>query len=213
MAAGGWLWDIQDAMTVGDGMRRICVFAGSSPGARPAYETAATELGRLLATRGIGVVYGGGHVGLMGTVADAALAAGAEVIGVIPETLMQREVGHGSLTELRVVHTMHERKALMNELADGFIALPGGLGTLEELCEVLTWAQLGIHRKPVGALDVDGFWVPFTRFLDHAVTQRFVHPHHRELLVVGRTPQEVLERMGTWRAPTDIPKWMDREEI
>lgn len=194
-------------------MRRICVFAGSSPGVRPAYREAARRLGGLLAGRGIGIVYGGGHVGLMGAVADAALDGGGEVIGVIPRALMDREVGHRGVTDLRVVGTMHERKALMNELADAFIALPGGLGTLEELCEVLTWAQLGIHRKPVALLDVEEFWSRYLAFLDHGVQERFLRPEHRALLLVARTADETLAALAAWRPPKEVGKWMDRKEI
>src|SRR6185503_14872599 len=146
-------------------MSRLCVFCGSSPGHDPAYGAAAAQLGRVLAERGIGLVYGGGRVGLMGILADAALAAGGEVIGVIPQALLDREIGHRGLTQLRVVDSMHSRKALMGDLADGFIALPGGIGTLEELFEVWTWAQLGLHRKPCGLLDANGFYAPLVDFL------------------------------------------------
>jgi len=147
-------------------MSRLCVFCGSSPGHDPAHGASAAQLGRVLAERGIGLVYGGGRVGLMGILADAALAAGGEVIGVIPQALLDREIGHRGLTQLRVVDSMHARKALMGELAEGFIALPGGIGTLEELFEVWSWAQLGLHRKPCGLLDVNGFFAPLVDFLD-----------------------------------------------
>src|SRR3954449_8956299 len=157
-------------------LRRVCVYAGSSAGARPVYAHAARELGALLAARGIGVVYGGGKVGLMGALADAAMAAGGEVTGVIPRALLEREVGHRGVTSLRVVESMHQRKALMADLADAFVALPGGIGTLEELFEVFTWAHLGIHRKPLGVLDVARFYGPLEAMLDHAVEQGFLRP-------------------------------------
>ena len=156
-------------------MQRICVFCGSQVGRRPLYAAAATALGTLLAQRGIGLVYGGGKIGLMGVVADAALAAGGEVIGVIPERLMNRELGHGGVTDLRVVDSMHERKAMMSELSDGFIALPGGYGTFEEFFEVVTWMQLGIQSKPCGLLNVGGYYDMLLALLDHA-SQRNLHP-------------------------------------
>jgi hypothetical protein len=153
------------------------------------------------------LVYGGGKVGLMGVVADAALAAGAEVIGVIPEALRAREVGHTGLTELRVVQTMHERKAVMEELADGFVALPGGLGTLDELFEILTWAQLGMHRKPCGLLDVDGFFAPLIVWLDHATAEGFVRPQHRAMVMVETEAKRLLERFAEYQAPA-LGKWL-----
>ena len=174
-------------------LRRVCVYCGSRPGARPTYAAAASEMGALLASSGIGLVTGGGRVGLMGAVADAALAAGGEATGVIPQALLDREVGHERLTALHVVRTMHERKAAMADLADAFVALPGGLGTLEEIAEVLTWAQLGIHAKPCGLLDVDGYYRPLVRFLDHAVAEGFVHRSHREAVVVASTPGALLD--------------------
>ena len=153
------------------GIRRICVYCGANVGARPAYAEAARRLGQFLGERGLGLVYGGGNVGLMGVLADAALLAGAEVIGVIPRALMARELGHQGCTVLRVVETMHERKASMAEFADAFIALPGGLGTLDELFEAMTWAQLGLHQKPIGLLEVDGFFAPLVAYLDHATSE------------------------------------------
>jgi uncharacterized protein (TIGR00730 family) len=186
-------------------MARLCVFCGSSPGRDPAYGAAAAQVGRILAGRGIGLVYGGGRVGLMGVLADAALAAGGEVIGVIPQALLDREVGHLGLTELRVVGSMHARKALMSELADGFIALPGGIGTLEELFEVWTWAQLGLHRKPCGLLDVDGFFTPLVDFLDRQVEAGFIHPTYRAMLAVASTVEELLARFAAYEPPAD--KW------
>lgn len=192
-------------------LRSICVYCGSNPGAEPAYADAAEAVGRLLAGEGIRLVYGGGSVGLMGVVASAAMAAGGEVIGVIPRSLDRREIAHRAITELRVVESMHERKALMNELADGFIALPGGYGTLEELCEMLTWAQLGIHAKPVGLLDAAGFYASFLAFLDHAVSQRFLHADHRALLIQAETPSDLLERMRRF-VPPAVPKWLKPDE-
>jgi uncharacterized protein (TIGR00730 family) len=190
-------------------LHRICVYCGSSPGSDPAYADAAVRLGRMLARRGIGLVYGGGHVGLMGTVANAALDDGGEAIGVMPQTLVDREIAHTGLTELRVVGSMHERKLLMAELADGFVALPGGLGTLEELFEVYTWTQLGLHAKPLALLNVRGYFDGLVAFLDHAVAERFVTEEHRAMLVVADTPGAVLDAFADWRAP-DRPKWIDR---
>jgi uncharacterized protein (TIGR00730 family) len=193
-------------------MRRVCVFCGSSFGRRPEYQAATAALGTELARRGIGLVYGGGDVGLMGVVADAALDAGGEAIGVIPRALERREIAHARLSELHVVATMHERKALMAELSDGFVALPGGLGTLEELFEVVTWAQLGLHEKPCGLLDVDGFFEPLLTMLDHAVTAGFVHPEHRALLLVARDPASVLDQLAAHRPP-GVEKPFDRRVI
>src|SRR3954471_1382965 len=173
-------------------MRRICVYAGSNPGSDPAYADGARALGAELAGRGIGLVYGGGKVGLMGVIADAVLTAGGEAIGVMPQALIDREIGHPGLTELRVVDSMHERKALMAELADAFIAVPGGIGTLEELIEVYTWSQLGIHDKACGVLNVNGYYDALARFLDHAVTAGFLRPEHREVLTVAADPAELL---------------------
>jgi len=186
-------------------MKRICVFCGSSPGNDPRYLEAARSMGRLLAGRGLGLVYGGGSVGLMGAVADAALAAGGEAIGVIPRVLQIRELAHRSLTTLHVVGSMHERKALMAELSDGFVALPGGMGTLEELSEVLTWAQLGIHARPVGLLDVAGYYRPLATFFDQAVTAGFLRPSHRRLLLVGDQPGPLLDELAAWRGPPQEP--------
>jgi uncharacterized protein (TIGR00730 family) len=193
-------------------VRKLCVFCGSSPGARAAYGDAAEELARLLVAEGIGLVYGGGAVGLMGRLADAVLADGGEAIGVIPEALLAREIGHPGLSDLRVVGSMHERKALMAELADGFVALPGGLGTVEELFEVYTWAQLGLHRKPCALLDVDGYYEGIARFLAHAVEERFLRPEHRELLIVEHDPHALLDRLRRFEPEAVSPKWIDREE-
>ncbi len=190
--------------------RRICVYAGSNAGADPAYAAAARALGRELAARGVGLVYGGGRVGLMGAVADAVLERSGEAIGVIPRTLMDRELGHRGLTELRVVETMHERKARMAELADGFVALPGGIGTLEELVEVFTWSQLGIHAKPCGLLDVHGFYGGLAGFLDHMVSEGFLREQHRGVLLREAEPAALLDRLAGWEPP-DVHKWIDLE--
>ena len=190
-------------------MRRICVFCGSAEGARPAYRDAARALGRELATRGLGLVYGGGSVGLMGVLADTVLAEGGEVIGVIPGPLATRELAHTGLTELRVVGSMHERKATMARLSDGFVALPGGLGTLEETLEVLTWTQLGIHRKPVGVLNVAGYWDGLEGMLAHAVREGFVRREYAALLLFGTSAPELLDRFAAWRAPAIPRAWLD----
>ena len=192
-------------------LRNVCVFCGSSPGAREAYAAAARHVGRVLTGRDIGVVYGGGNVGLMGELADAAMAAGGTVIGVIPEHLERREVAHRGVTELRVVDSMHTRKALFEALSDGFIALPGGLGTYEELFEILTWGQLGLHQKPVGLLDVDGFYAPLRAFLDHAMEERFVRPEHRSMLLIDTDAEALLDRMTAWE-PKVVEKWLDRPQ-
>jgi uncharacterized protein (TIGR00730 family) len=192
------------------GIRRVCVYCGANVGARPAYAEAATRLGRLLGERGLGLVYGGGNVGLMGVLADAALLAGAEVIGVIPQALMARELGHQGCKVLRVVGTMHERKAAMAEFADAFVALPGGLGTLDELFEAMTWAQLGLHQKPIGLLDVENFFAPLVAHLDQAVTEGFVRAEHRAALTVASDAETLLERFATYQAP-DVGKWLGRD--
>lgn len=176
---------------------RLCVFLGSSPGRGPEYAEAARDFGRRIAARGVGLVYGGGNVGLMGTIADAALAAGGEVIGVIPRALCDREHGHTGLTRLHVVETMHARKALMAELSDGFAALPGGIGTLEELFEVWTWAHLGYHAKPCGLLDVGGFYAGLSGFLDHVVAEGFLAPAERARLIVTADPDELLDSLSS----------------
>jgi uncharacterized protein (TIGR00730 family) len=193
-------------------MRRLCVFCGSSPGARPAYGEAAEELARVLVAEGIGLVCGGGAVGLMGRLADAVLAEGGEAIGVLPEALMAKEIGHPGLSDLRVVGSMHERKALMADLADGFVALPGGLGTVEELFEIYIWAQLGLHRKPCALLDVVGYYEGIASFLAHAVEERFLREDHRAMLIVEREPHALLERLQRFEPDAVVPKWIDREE-
>jgi uncharacterized protein (TIGR00730 family) len=190
-------------------LRSICVFCGASPGATPIYQEAAEALGRHLAENGIQLVYGGGAVGLMGMVANAALAAGGEVIGIIPQSLKDAEVGHSGLTRLEVVDGMHARKARMAELSDAFIALPGGLGTLEELFEVWTWGQLGYHAKPLGLLEVNGFFDPLLTFLDHLVQERFVRQPHRDMLQRAASPAELVEALAAWK-PLAAPKWVDR---
>ena len=176
--------------------RRVCVFTGSSPGVRREYRDAARTLGHLLAERGMGLVYGGAHVGLMGAVADAVLEAGGPVIGVIPESLVAREIAHTGLTELRVVGSMHERKAMMAELSDAFVALPGGWGTLEEFCEVLTWALLGLHAKPCALLNVGGYFDHLLAFVEHATAEGFVRQAHREMVLVADAPAVLLERLA-----------------
>ena len=191
-------------------LRSICVFCGASPGASPIYQETAEALGRHLAESGIQLVYGGGAVGLMGMVANAALAAGGEVIGIIPQSLKDAEVGHSGLTRLEVVDGMHARKARMAELSDAFIALPGGLGTLEELFEVWTWGQLGYHAKPLGLLDVNGFYDKLGGFLDHIVEEGFVRPQHRAMLLLAQQPDELLNDMDSFVAPV-APKWVDKK--
>jgi uncharacterized protein (TIGR00730 family) len=192
-------------------LRSICVFCGSQPGNRGEYVEAAREFGRMLAGSGIRVVYGAGNVGLMGVLADAALAAGGEVIGVIPQRLVDRELAHRGLTDLRIVGSMHERKALMAELSDAFVALPGGLGTYEELCEVLTWSQLGIHCKPCGCLNVRDYYTPLAHLLDHAVNEGFMRPEHRQIPIIEGDAGRLLERLTEHARPG--PAWNGREAI
>jgi hypothetical protein len=192
-------------------VRRVCVFCGSSPGGDPRYAQQAAALARELASRGIGLVFGGGSIGLMGVVADHALAAGAAVTGVIPHGLAARELAHRGVADMRVVTTMHARKALMAELADGFVALPGGLGTLDELFEIVTWSQLGIHRKPVGVLNVAGYYDPLVTLLDHAVAGGFVAAENRGLVIVDEEPAALLDRMAA-HEPPPAPAWATPEE-
>ena len=192
-------------------MKRLCVFCGANAGRDPVYRAAAQALGALLAREGVGLVYGGASIGLMGAVADAARAAGGEVIGVIPRALMKREIAHAGLADLRVVGSMHERKALMAELADGFIALPGGVGTLEELFEVWTWVHLGLHHKPCALLDVAGFYSGLARFLDHVEAEGFLREGVRDMLLVERDPAQLLAAMRAWRAPP-LPAQLTRAE-
>ena len=192
-------------------MTRLCVFCGSSDGARAEYVATARQVGETLARRRIELVYGGGRVGLMGAVADAALAAGGTAVGVIPDALVAREVAHRGLTDLRVVSSMHERKALMADLADGFIALPGGFGTLEEYCEILTWAQLGLHRKPCGILNVAGYYDPLLALFDRFTAERFVRPDSRALVLVEETIAALLDRMAHYASPVR-ERWIERDE-
>jgi uncharacterized protein (TIGR00730 family) len=190
----------------------VCVFCGSSPGARPEYSNAARRVGAALARHGLGLVYGGGRVGLMGVVADAALAAGGRVVGVLPEPLATRELAHTGLTELHVVPGMHERKALMAAKSAGFLALPGGLGTLEELFEIVTWAVLGLHRKPVGLLNVAGYYDPLLSLLGHAVSERFVRPEHLAMIVVSDRPEALAAGLLSHVPPDPGPRWIDLDQ-
>jgi uncharacterized protein (TIGR00730 family) len=192
--------------------QRICVFCGSSSGIRPGYAAAAALLARHLVARRISIVYGGGKVGLMGTLADAALEAGGEVIGVIPRSLVEKEVAHGRLPDLRIVGSMHERKAQMAELSDAFIALPGGYGTFEEFCEILTWTQLGLQRKPCGILNVEGYYDRLLGLFDHAVAEGFLKPVHRQMVVSDTDPESLIERLLEYHAPV-ADKWIDEKWI
>jgi uncharacterized protein (TIGR00730 family) len=177
-------------------MKRVCVFCGSSRGTNPAYNEAARTLGQLLAQGGLELVFGAGHIGLMGVLADAVIAAGGKTSGVIPRSMVERELAHTGLDHLHIVETMHERKALMADLADAFIALPGGFGTADELFEILTWAQLGIHQKPVGLVNIAGFFDPLLAWLDRTVADGFLKPNHRRLLIDAATVTEVLDKLG-----------------
>lgn len=187
-------------------MRSVCVFCGSSPGIRPEYAAAGRALAGELVSRGCRLVYGGAAAGLMATVADAALAAGGEVVGVMPQLLVDKEIAHRGLAELHITGSMHERKALMGELSDGFVALPGGYGTLDELAEVLTWSQLGLHTKPLGLLDVAGFFAPLTGFFDHAASEGFVRAEHRAIVLADEDPSRLLDAMTGW-VPPAAGKW------
>jgi uncharacterized protein (TIGR00730 family) len=189
----------------------VAVYCGSNSGTDPAFTAAAASLGRLLAERGLRLVYGGGHVGLMGTVADAVLDGGGEAHGVITRALEQKEIAHAGLTSLRVTETMHERKAAMADAADAFVMLPGGYGTLDEFFEVLTWAQLGIQAKPCAILDVAGYFDPLRAFLDGAVAAGFVHPAHRDMVIMDDDPARLLDRLAAW-TPVEVSKWLDRAE-
>jgi len=190
-------------------VRSVCVFCGSNAGAKPAYATATRALARAIAGRGLRLVYGGGSIGLMGVLGEEALAAGGRVVGVTPRRLVEKELVRSGLSELHVVETLQERKSLMAELSDGFIALPGGFGTLDELFEMLTWTQLGLHRKPSALLDVEGYFERLVAFLDHSVEQRFVTAAHRAMLIVERDPGALLDRLAAERPP-ESSKWMDR---
>jgi len=192
-------------------LKRLCVFCGSSSGSRSAYLQAAKDLGEALVERGIGLVYGGANVGSMGMIASTVLSGGGDVIGVIPEDLLKKEVAFTELLDLRVVQTMHERKSLMNDLSDGFISLPGGMGTFEEFFEVLAWGQLGIHKKPVGLVNVANFYGKMLDFLDHSVEENFVQPLHREMLLVHETPVGLLDLFETYESPVvDKAGWIKR---
>ncbi len=193
-------------------LRRVCVFSGSNTGGRDVYAAAARQLGAALAERGIGLVYGGGSVGLMGVLADTMLERGGEVIGVIPRALATKEIAHQGLADLRVVASMHERKALMVELADGFVALPGGLGTFDELFEVITWAQLGLHAKPIGVLNVEGYFDALTALLERAIAEGFVLAVHRELLLTASEPRDLLARLSAYVPPARLFKWIGIDE-
>jgi len=192
-------------------MKRICVYCGSSPGRLPEYRDAAQALGHELAARGLGLVYGGASVGVMGAVADAVLEKSGQAIGVIPFALATREVAHSGLDELFVVESMHERKAKMAELSDGFIALPGGWGTIEEIFEMLTWAQLGFHQKPCGLLNISGYYDHLFTFLEHAIDQRFVREEYRPMIMMEQTAGGLLDRYQSYQAPT-VKKWIGPEE-
>jgi uncharacterized protein (TIGR00730 family) len=190
-------------------IRQVCVFAGSNAGTRAGYRAAARDLGCALAAKGIGLVYGGARVGLMGVVADAVLSAGGRVTGVMPSVLVAKEVAHNGLTDLRVVASMHERKALMSDLADGFIALPGGWGTWEEFFEVLTWGQLGLHQKPCGLLNVDGYFDRLLSFVEHSIDEGFVRREYRTMISVAATPDGLLDTFVSYQ-PARVEKWIDR---
>lgn len=192
-------------------MKHICVFCGSNNGTRSAYKAAAQALGRSLVGRGLGLVYGGGNVGLMGTIADAVLDTGGEAIGVIPQALVEKELAHKGLSRLHIVSSMHERKAMMADLSDGFIALPGGFGTFEEFCEVLTWAQLGFHQKPCGLLNVEGYYDTLIAMFDRATEEQFVHSRHRSLVLEAQDPYRLLDKLAAYE-PITFQKWIDRQE-
>jgi uncharacterized protein (TIGR00730 family) len=190
---------------------RICIFCGSSLGRRPAYAAAAISLAKHLTSRKVGIVYGGGKAGLMGALADAVLEAGGEIIGVMPRVLVAKEIAHTGLKDLRIVNSMHERKALMAELADAFIALPGGYGTFEEFCEVLTWTQIGIQRKPCGLLNVEGYYDGLLRMFDHAVEEQFLKPTHRQMVISDSRPEPLVDRLLNYQPPLE-EKWLDLKQ-
>jgi uncharacterized protein (TIGR00730 family) len=192
-------------------IKRICVFCGSSLGVRPEYRQAAAELGGVLAGSGIGLVYGGARVGLMGVLADAVLASRGEAIGVMPRVLVEKEIAHSGLTELHVVESMHERKARMSDLADAFVLLPGGFGSWEEFCEVVTWLQLGMHQKPCGVLNVAGYYDALFSLAAHAAAEGFLRPAHKDLVIVADNPQQLLLQLSAARIPTEV-KWVTKDE-
>ncbi len=193
-------------------MKRICVFCGSNKGVRAEYTSAAQALGQAMVKRNIGLVYGGGNVGLMGVVADAMLAEGGEAIGVIPQALVAREVAHQNLTQTYIVSSMHERKALMAELSDAFIAMPGGMGTFDEFCEILTWAQLGIHQKPCGILNVENYFTPLLTMFNHATAEGFLRDTHRALVLEGCEPESLLDALEQYQ-PQIAEKWLDLDKV
>ena len=192
-------------------IKKLCVFCGSSMGNRPVYREAAARLGNHLATSGIALVYGGGRVGLMGVLADSVLAAGGEAIGVMPKALVDKEIAHATLTRLHIVESMHERKALMADLADAFVLLPGGFGSWEEFCEVLTWLQLGIHRKPCGILNIEGYYDALMALAAHGVAEGFIAPPHKEMVVVQDTVQQLISELIIARLPVES-KWVSNRE-
>ncbi|HEX4949272.1 MAG TPA: TIGR00730 family Rossman fold protein [Blastocatellia bacterium] len=193
-------------------MKRICVFCGSSKGVRSAYAAAAKALGQVFVRRNISLVYGGSDIGLMGVIADTMLAEGGKVIGVIPQGLVAKEVAHQHLTEQHIVNTMHERKALMAELSDAFIAMPGGMGTFDEFCEILTWAQLGIHQKPCGILNVENYFTPLLAMFDHAMNEGFLRDTHRALVLEASEPEALLRKLETYQ-PQYAEKWLDLDKV
>ena len=191
-------------------LQTVCVFCAAGEGRNPTYVAHARQMGRYLAGSGRRLVYGGGRTGLMGALAEGALGAGGEVVGIMPKHLVDHEVAHTGLTELRVVASMHERKAMLADMSDGFLAMPGGLGTLEELFEIWTWGQLGLHRKPYGILNVHGYFTPLLAFLDHAVSEQFIRPEYRALLVVDTEPAALIARMEAMEPPP-LPRWVQRD--
>ncbi|WNJ20969.1 TIGR00730 family Rossman fold protein [Pontibacter sp. G13] len=193
-------------------MQHICVFCGANSGGDPVYREVAQALGQVLADRSIELIYGAGNVGLMGIIADQVLASGGQVKGVIPNFLMQKEVGHTGIQELILTDTMHERKQIMADLSDGFIAMPGGMGTMDELCEILTWGQLGLHNKPIGILNVDGYFTPLLEFFDSMVEKKFLHPKNRAMVLSHTDPEELLNLMDQYQPP-DVEKWLDRAGV
>ena len=192
-------------------MNTICVFCGSNPGLNPAYMQTAASVGRFLAEKNVTLVFGGGSVGLMGKTADTVLDNGGKVIGIIPRSLAEKEVAHERLTELHIVNSMHSRKAMMEELSDGFIALPGGFGTFEELCEIITWAQLGFHNKPCGFLNIHGYYDPLVELFNKATDEQFVRPEHRELVIIEEDIERMFEKMESYTPPV-LEKWLDKEQ-
>jgi uncharacterized protein (TIGR00730 family) len=193
-------------------MKSLCIYCGSSPGATPVYAQAARALAQAMVEQHIALVYGGGNVGLMGIIADEVMRLGGQATGVIPEALLKKELGHNGLTQLHIVKDMHERKAMMADLSDGFIAMPGGVGTLEELFEVFTWAQLGFHQKPIGLLNVDGFYDGLLQFIQHMVSQRFLKGEQADILIAEAQPADLLQRFRSF-VPHHLPKWLDRNTI